>query len=67
VVLDFGKDGTVFWWALLACGVTALFLLLGLFRWISSDPGIEREEARARFQDEQDYRALRRAGKLTSR
>jgi len=64
VHLDFGKDGTVIWWVLLACGVTALFLVLGLFRWISSDPGIERDIARSRFRDEQDSRALRRAGKL---
>ena len=57
----------MFWWALVAFGVAALFLLFRLFHWISSEPGIERDIASARFRAEQDYRALRRAGKLTSR
>ena len=56
----------MFWWALLACGVAGLLILLGIFAWISADPGIDRDISRARFRDEQDYRALRRAGKLNS-
>jgi hypothetical protein len=53
----------VFWWLLLACGVAALLLLLGVFAWISADPGIDRDIESARFRDEQEYRAMRRAGK----
>jgi hypothetical protein len=53
----------VFWWLLLACGAAALLFLLGVFAWIAADPGIDRDISRARFRDEQDHRALRRAGK----
>ena len=63
----FGKGDMLFWWALLAFGVAGVLLLVGSFRWISSDPGIERDVARADFRAEQDFRALRRAGKITSR
>lgn len=66
VVCSNGGIGSVFWWALLACGMAGLPLALGLFHWISKDQGIERERARARFRAEQDYRALRRSGKSTS-
>jgi hypothetical protein len=60
------RESIVFWWALLTFGVVALFLLIALFHWISREPGIEAEEARVRFHAEQDYRALRRSGELSS-
>jgi hypothetical protein len=56
----------VFWWISVAL-VVAAFLLYGLLRWVSADPGVVRELATARFRDEQDYRALRRTGKLIPR
>jgi len=57
----------LFWWALLAFVVAGVLLLIGLFPWISSDPGIARDFSSARFRAEQDYRALRRADKVASR
>ena len=49
----------MFWWALTGCTVAVLLFLLGLFLWISSDPGVEKELASDRFRTEQEYRALR--------
>jgi hypothetical protein len=62
-----GRDYTVFWWALTGGTVVVLLFLLGLFLWISSDPGVEKELASNRLRAEQEYRALRREGKLTAR
>ena len=54
--------GTVFWWGLLA--FAALILLIRLCYWAFTDPDIDRDIAKDRFQAEQEWRALRRAGKL---
>jgi hypothetical protein len=53
----------VFWWGLLTFAIAIPFLLFGLFRWASSDPGIDREIAKDRFRAEQESRALRRSGR----
>lgn len=52
------------WLVLLAAALAILALLYGLFRWASGDPEIDRQDTKQRFQAEQDFRALRRAGKL---
>jgi hypothetical protein len=49
---------------LLAFAVVAVILLAGLLRWALTDPDIDRDAAKDRFQSEQDFRALRRSGKL---
>ena len=53
----------VFWggFIVLAVTIAVVFLLNGLFRWASKDPGIEREVAKQRFQDEQDLRSVHRS------
>jgi hypothetical protein len=53
----------VLFWALLAFAVLAV-LLAGLLRWALTDPDIDRDIAKDRFQSQQDFRALRRSGKL---
>ena len=50
-------------WGLLAAAV-AVVLLAGLLRWALTDPDADRDAAKDRFQAEQDWRALRRSGKL---
>ncbi len=52
----------MFWWGLGIAVLVAPFLLYGLFRWASSDEGIDRELAKERFQAEQELRSLRRSG-----
>ncbi len=52
------------WLGLLALALAVIVLLIGVFRWASADPNIDREAAKERFQVEQAWRALRRAGKL---
>jgi hypothetical protein len=54
----------VLFWGLLAFAVLAVVLLAGLLRWALTDPDIDRDAAKDRFQSEQDFRALRRSGKL---
>jgi hypothetical protein len=58
------EDGILIWWSLLAMAVAGC---LGLFHWVMTDPGAERELARERFRAEQEGRAVRRASKLTPR
>ena len=62
-----GEDGFVFWLGIVACAVAAVAALLGLLHWILTSPGIAHDLAKDRFRVQQDYRALRRAGKLPSR
>jgi hypothetical protein len=57
----------VFWWGMLAIAVTAVAALLGLFHWILTDPEAAPAAAQDEFRAEQEYRALRRAGKAPSR
>ena len=54
----------MFWGGFIVLTVTVLFLFLvyGLFRWASKDPGIDREVAKQRFQAEQDLRGQLRSG-----
>ena len=52
----------MFWGGLIIVTVAVLFLVYGLFRWASKDPGIDREIAKQRFQAEQDLRGLHRSG-----
>ena len=54
-------------WGLLAFAVVAVVLLAGLLRWALTDPHIDRDVSKDRFQSEQDWRALRRSGKLNIR
>ena len=56
------EDGELIWWGLVAMAVAGC---AGLFYWVMTDPGAEREAARERFRAEQEARGLRRAGKLT--
>jgi uncharacterized membrane protein len=56
------EQANVFWGGLIVLTVAVLFLLYGLFRWASKDPGIDREIAKQRFQAEQDLRSLNRSG-----
>ena len=51
----------MFWGGLILLTVAVLFLLYGLFRWASKDPGIDREIAKQRFLAEQDLRGLHRS------
>jgi hypothetical protein len=46
---------------LVALAVAIPFLLFGLFRWASADPGIDREISTERFRAEQESRWLRRS------
>ena len=57
----------VFWLGLLAFGAAGLMALLALLHWVFTDPAPKRDDTIARFHAEQEYRAERRAGKLTSR
>lgn len=50
----------MFWWGLVLCLLAIPFLCYGLFRWASSDPGIDLEIAKENFRAEQDARGLRR-------
>ena len=52
----------MFWWGLGIAVLVAPVLLYGLFRWASSDEGIDRELAKERFRAEQELRGLRRSG-----
>jgi hypothetical protein len=52
----------MFWWALALVVFVTPFLLYGLFRWASSDEGVERELSNERFRAEQELRGLRRSG-----
>jgi hypothetical protein len=54
----------MFWWSLAGVLFVVPLLFYGLFRWASSDPAIDREIAKQRFRAEQDYRALRRSGRI---
>jgi len=51
----------LFWWALVAIVVAIPFLLIGLYYWVSKDPGVEREISKERFRAEQELRWLRRS------
>ncbi len=52
----------MFWWGMAIVVLVTPFLLYGLFRWASSDEGIERELSKERFRAEQELRSLRRSG-----
>ena len=52
----------MFWWGLAIAVIVIPLLLYGLFRWASSDEGVEREFLRERFRAEQELRGLRRSG-----
>ncbi len=52
------------WWAFIAFVAVSLLLLFGLLRWALTGPDIDRDIAKDRFQSEQDWRSLRRSGKL---
>ncbi len=52
----------MFWLSLVAILVAAPLLLLGLYRWASKDPGVDREDAKEGFRAEQELRWLRRSG-----
>jgi hypothetical protein len=54
----------LFWWSVLALAVAAFVVL---FHWILTGPDADQDLAKERFRLQQDARALRRAGKLTSR
>jgi hypothetical protein len=51
----------MFWWGLAIVVLVTPFLLYGLFRWASSDEGVERELSKERFRAEQESRGLRRS------
>jgi hypothetical protein len=57
----------MFWWVLSAVAIAVPVVFLAVFLWSSGDPVIDqeiaRETAKKLFQDEQDYRWQRRAGK----
>jgi hypothetical protein len=50
------------WWSLAAAVVAIPLLLIGVYRWASKDPGVEREIAKEQFRAEQELRGLRRSG-----
>lgn len=52
----------MFWWILAIVVLVVPFLLYGLFRWASSDDGVERDLSKERFRAEQELRGLRRSG-----
>lgn len=52
----------MFWWGLAIVVLVTPFLLYGLFRWASSDEGVEREVSKERFRAEQELKGLRRSG-----
>jgi hypothetical protein len=54
----------VLWWGLLAFAVAALVVLSGVFYWAFTGPHMDRDIAKEGFQTEQDWRAVRRSGKL---
>lgn len=60
--LRFWRLSIVFWWVLILVAASVPFLLYGLFRWASADPGIDAEIAKERFRAEQDWRGLHRSG-----
>ena len=45
----------------MAIVVAIPFLLIGLYYWVSKDPGVEREISKERFRAEQELRWLRRS------
>ena len=51
------------WWGLVLLVLFIPFFLYGLFRWASSDEGIDRELSKERFRAEQEERGLRRSGR----
>jgi len=50
------------WWILISIAAAVPLLLYALFRWASTDPGIDAEISKERFRAEQDSRGLRRSG-----
>ncbi|HET8925310.1 MAG TPA: hypothetical protein VFN26_20170 [Candidatus Acidoferrum sp.] len=54
----------MFWWGLLALAVATVIFVAALLRWMLTDPDRDHEIAKDSFQAEQDFRALRRSGKL---
>jgi hypothetical protein len=60
--LRFWRLSIVFWWVLILVAASVPFLLYGLFRWASADPGIDAEIAKERFRAEQDWRDMHRSG-----
>jgi hypothetical protein len=63
-LLEVNLEDAVLFWGLLAVAVAAVVLLAGLLRWALTDPDTDRDITKDRFQAEQDWRALRRSGKL---
>ena len=60
--LRFRRLSIVFWWVLIPIAVSLPFLLYGLFRWASADPGIAAEIAKERYRAEHDWRGQHRSG-----
>jgi hypothetical protein len=58
------EGGILFWWGVLALAVAAF---VALFHWILTGPDADQDLAKEHFRLQQDARALRRAGKLSSR
>ena len=52
----------MFWWSLVAVVIAIPFLLFGIYRWASGDPGVDREIAKEGFRAEQELKWLRRSG-----
>jgi len=52
----------MFWWVLAIVVLVAPLFLYGLFRWASSDEGVERALSSERFRAEQELRGMRRSG-----
>ncbi len=57
------SGGIMFWWGSVLFVLVVPFLFYRLFRWASSDPGIDREIAKDRFRAEQESRALQRSSR----
>lgn len=50
------------WWMLIPIAAVIVITLYGLFRWASSAPGIDLQDARDDFHAEQEWRGLHRSG-----
>ena len=50
------------WWMLIPIAAVIVLTLYVLFRWASSAPELDVENAREHFREEQDWRGLRRSG-----
>ena len=64
VFLELELEDVVLFWGLFVFAVVAAVLLAGVLRWALTDPDADQDIAKERFESEQDWRALRRSGKL---